>query len=155
MLAHVLQIRSMLVISTYNLRDLKEIMPLAARTLGEDYSPGIYSAIFQNFPQGFVVARQEDRVIGFCIMVPDVDSLRILMLSVHENHRKKGIGSALLKEALARMLSLNYKKLTLEVRETSHESIAFYKKLGFRIDSLLSGYYSNGDNAYRMEMDIG
>ncbi|MCK4717977.1 MAG: GNAT family N-acetyltransferase [Thermoplasmata archaeon] len=145
----------MMVIRTFRQSDLHDVMVLANRTLGEIYNPGIYTAIFQVVPEGFIVSYDNAKLTGLCVAVPEAQALRILMLSVDEEYRRSGIGRTLMKEIVSRFLARGFKSLTLEVRVGNDGGIGFYKELGFSITTMLPNFYSNGDSAYRMIKAIG
>lgn len=146
----------MTVMRTFQPHDLDSVVRLSNRTLRERYDPGIYIAVFQNHPEYFLVAYDSGKFLGFALALPDTESpdLRILMLSVHETYRRQSIGSGLLRELVSRALSSGIKRIVLEVNVENHEAISFYKRLGFSIDQMLSGYYATGHDAYRMSKAI-
>ena len=142
-------------IRTFRPSDLQDIAVLADRTLGENYNPGIYTAVHQTNPEGFIVCHEGNDLIGFAVAVPEENDLRILMLSIHERYRRRGIGSSMLKELVSRFLAKGFKKLVLEVREGNDGAIEFYRNRGFEIESMIPNYYSTGESAYRMTRVIG
>lgn len=75
-------------------------------------------------------------------------------INVHPQHRSKGIGAQLLIHAEQEMSFRRVKKIRLEVSVGNTAAIQLYQKSGFRITTLLKGYYKNtqyGSNeAYRM-----
>ncbi|MCD6461722.1 MAG: GNAT family N-acetyltransferase [Thermoplasmata archaeon] len=140
----------MLTIRGFRPTDLPQVKRLSDRTLGEPYDPNIFSIIHRTQPEGFIVACYGDEIVGFALAVREEGWLRILMLSVSERWRRKGIGSALLEEITSRFRGKGLKGITLEVRVSNHEAISFYHKRGFATVELLHGYYTDGGPAYRM-----
>ena len=140
----------MVLIRTFHPTDLQDVMSLSNRTLGEIYNPGIYTTVFQFSPEGFLVAAENNNLIGFIIGIPEEKHLRILMLSVHERFQRRGIGGVLVQELMSRYMSKRFERIVLEVREGNDQGIKFYQKLGFTIDKMVPHYYSSGENAYRM-----
>lgn len=57
-------------------------------------------------------------------------------LAVLPVYRKKGIGKSLVFHALEKLKALGCPKVNLQVRNTNSEVIAFYKKLGFKVDDV-------------------
>lgn len=78
-----------------------------------------------------------------------LNNLRIYNLAVRSSYQGQGIGKALVESALKKYANPNTKRITLEVEEDS-PAIAFYAKFGFKIESILKGYYAKDKNGFRM-----
>ena len=76
------------------------------------------------------------------------------MLSVNDNNRKQGIGSALLKQFLSEMKNHQITQVELEVRTTNQGALEFYKKQGFILREKLQQFYQNGEDAYNMSKEL-
>ena len=69
--------------------------------------------------------------------------------------RKKGIGSAVLKEYISYLVKNNCKRLFLEVRKSNLGAIELYKSVGFKTDGIRKDYYhSPTEDAYLMSLDF-
>ncbi len=130
--------------------EIQAVYELAKKYLKENYTFDLILNLWNFSPNGFLVAVEGSTVVGFIIGVKtSVDSLRILMLAVDKQHRRRGIGSALL-----RKLQLNFpevRRIYLETRVDNEEAIKFYKKHGFRIVDREADFYTDGSEAYIME----
>jgi ribosomal-protein-alanine N-acetyltransferase len=75
----------------------------------------------------------------------------VISIAVLPEYRKKGIGTALLNEAINRMKN-NYgtEAVYLEVRVSNKDAISLYKKMGFEEVRIIKEYYRNGEDAYVM-----
>ncbi|GAA0150253.1 acyltransferase [Lithospermum erythrorhizon] len=78
----------------------------------------------------------------------------ITKLAVKENYRKKGLGEALLRAAIDKCRTRNVHRISLHVDPLRTSAMSLYKKLGFQVDTLISGYYSSDRDAYRMYLDF-
>lgn len=76
------------------------------------------------------------------------------MLSVNDNNRKQGIGSALLSQFLTEMKNHQITQVELEVRTTNQGALEFYKKQGFILREKLQQFYQNGEDAYNMSKEL-
>ncbi len=76
------------------------------------------------------------------------------MLSVNDNNRKQGIGSALLSQFLLEMKNHEITQVELEVRTTNQGALEFYIKQGFILREKLHQFYQNGEDAYRMSKEL-
>ncbi|MEL6531152.1 MAG: GNAT family acetyltransferase [Pseudomonadota bacterium] len=87
----------------------------------------------------FVVAENEDcGVIGTAMAGYDGHRGWLYAVAVSPDHRRLGIGAALVEEACIRLRSLGCNKLNLQVRARNEAVAAFYKSLGFEIELRIS-----------------
>ena len=145
----------MLKIRHVQANDIFPVIDLAYDTLPERYNPSIFNQFYESFPEGFLVALQNQSLIGFLIGIKTTtDTARILMLSVNNNTRKQGIGSALLKQFISEMKNQRITKVDLEVRTTNQGALEFYLKRGFILREKLHQFYQNGEDAYSMSKEL-
>jgi ribosomal-protein-alanine N-acetyltransferase len=78
----------------------------------------------------------------------------VVSVAVLPQYRRKGIGQALIAEAMDGMRVYNAKQCFLEVRVTNTPAIDLYKKLGFQVTRTIHGYYADGENAYVMSRKL-
>ena len=76
----------------------------------------------------------------------------IAMLTVDDKYRKRGIGVKLARIGICRMFELGCEEIALEAEATNVGALSLYEKLGFMRDELLSRYYLNGSDAYRLRL---
>jgi ribosomal-protein-alanine N-acetyltransferase len=135
--------------------DMFSVIKLASETLTEHYNPSLFNYFYETFPQGFLVADRLHKIIGFVVGLEVVPgTLKIPMLAVKKEHRKQGIGSALLNNFLEEAALQNIKQAELEVRKDNKQAIKFYQKYGFEIVETISKFYQNGEDAYIMRRAI-
>ena len=86
----------------------------------------------------FLVAELESVVVG--VVMAGYDGLRgwINYLAVDIGQRRRGIGSALMRDAERRLRLLGCPKINLQVRAENSEVQAFYAALGFKNDPVAS-----------------
>ena len=93
-----------------------------------------------------------DAQAGFVV----VDGEKIVKLGVHKDFRRRGVGSALLLEAVARVRRARPEgTVELYVRPDNDAAIYLYRKHGFRRRAVLHGFYGEGQPAVRMELALG
>jgi [ribosomal protein S18]-alanine N-acetyltransferase len=135
--------------------DIFPVIALAYDTLPERYNPSIFNQFYESFPEGFLVALHDHTLVGFLIGIKTTKNIaRILMLSVNNNNRKQGIGSALLKKFLSEMKNHEIKQVELEMRTTNEGALKFYIKQGFILREKLQHFYQNGEDAYSMSKEL-
>lgn len=141
----------MLVIRNVKPTDIFAVIKLSHETLTERYSPNLFNYFYETFQQGFLVAEKDGKIIGFIIGIKTAsDHVRILMLGVSTNHRKKKVGTNLIKRFFEIMYENKVGKIDLEVRTNNDIAIQFYKKMGFDIVDVIPMFYQSGEDAYTM-----
>ena len=118
------------------LKDIKRIESL-------DFSLNSYYLLVDN----------EDKVKGYISLYQVLDEVNILYIYVDKELRGNGYGKALFNEALKGITIKNY-KVFLEVRVSNTIAINLYTKLGFKEYAIRKEYYSDGEDAILMEMEV-
>jgi ribosomal-protein-alanine acetyltransferase len=104
----------------------------------------------QNFIDAFrtgylcLVAREQDRIVGFAIVRTLIDDAELLLIAVSPEVRRGGCATALLIDIKARMQALAKSPLHIEVRASNVGAIAFYEARGFIRVGLRKNYYPSG-----------
>ena len=96
----------------------------------------------QNETSRFLVAVEDGRVIGYIGMSAVIDEGYLFNVAVDRQYRKKGVGSALVRELVTFCQKRNYAFLTLEVRESNAPAISLYSRFGFVRVGERKNYYS-------------
>jgi ribosomal-protein-alanine N-acetyltransferase len=129
--------------------------------LPENYSPYFFMELHKRYPATFIVAEQENDIVGYimCRIETGFSNFGLLgigkkghvvSVAVRPEYQHKGIGSALMKEAMKNMKLYKAKECYLEVRVTNTSAVSMYKKLGLQIARTSNGYYADGESAYVM-----
>jgi ribosomal protein S18 acetylase RimI-like enzyme len=86
----------------------------------------------------FLVAVFGGKVAGTAMAGFDGHRGWVYYLAVSPRHRKRGVGSALMKRVEEDLKAMGCPKLNLQVRAWNIGTVAFYKKLGYRIEERVS-----------------
>ena len=89
----------------------------------------------------WLVAVDEDRVIGYIGSQTVLGESDVMNVCVAPEHRRKGIGDSLVQTLINHLKSQDVYKLTLEVRVSNTPAITLYEKLGFQILGRRPNYY--------------
>lgn len=137
-------------IRNFEMPDIRRVMEIEAESL-LDGDAGLYLELYEEWPEGFLVAEKEDEVIGFVVVVltPEGEG-RVFALAVDSRHRGRGVGGALLKAAfnLLRKRKIGY--VRLEVRVSNQIAQRLYKSRGFMEIGFIPFYYKDGEGAIMM-----
>jgi [ribosomal protein S18]-alanine N-acetyltransferase len=117
-------------------RKLLSGVPEAAAWSAEDYR----LALQQNLSMR--VAEEEGIVCGLVVFRTMADEAEILNLAVDSTRRRRGIGSRLMKDALAACKAAGANKIFLEVRDSNQAAQKFYLRMGFTEVGRRREYYS-------------
>ena len=131
--------------------DIGEVMRIERESFREAYPRGIFLVFLENNPDTFLVAEYNGRVIGYVMayLRPDLEG-HIMSIAVDKHYRGNGIGSALLTEAINRLIERGARYIGLEVRVSNERAIRLYERFGFRKVKRIISYYSDGEDAYYM-----
>ncbi|MGY6550507.1 MAG: GNAT family acetyltransferase [Erythrobacter sp.] len=89
-------------------------------------------------PELFVVAQQAGAVVGTVMAGYDGHRGWLYAVAVRPTHQRKGVGSALLKEAELRLSKAGCTKANLQVRAGNEAAAAFYRAHGYLIEERVS-----------------
>lgn len=98
----------------------------------EWHAPDLLSQQIQNPDVSFIIAKDEEKIVGMCnaLLTHQGKKINIQRLHVSPPYQRQGIGSKLIKEALKEFPKAS--KVDLEVEGQNYRALAFYQKHGFR-----------------------
>jgi ribosomal protein S18 acetylase RimI-like enzyme len=79
---------------------------------------------------------------------------RVLSVGVAPEARRRRIATKMMQVAEAICRERSFPSLRLEVSTENFAAIELYRRLGYRTDGVLYGYYSWGEDAYSMEKTL-
>ena len=101
-----------------------------------------------------IVAVEGGKVIGFAIMSYGDEHARLNLFAVDPEHRRKGIGTRLIRWLEKTALVCGAGIVYLEARSGNIAAIKFYESAGYRIVQKISGYYKGKEAAVKMAHDL-
>ncbi len=93
-------------------------------------------------------------VVGFANYWLVHDEVHLLNLATHPNHRRRGIGTRLMDHLVDVATGNDCRLITLEVRRANEGAQALYRSHGFEAVGMRSRYYSDGEDALVMTLDL-
>ena len=141
--------------------DLRSVVHINYVCLPENYTDYFFIDLYKRFPETFIVAEENGQVIGYIMCRVEmglshfgfsgiIKKGHVVAVAVLPQYRRKGVGQALITEAMEGMRLYNAKQCFLEVRVTNTSAVDLYKKLGFEVTRTIHGYYADGEDAYIM-----
>jgi len=133
--------------------------------LPENYAQFFFMDLYERFPATFIVAEENGEIVGYIMCrietgLPDFGLLgiakrgHVISIAVLPEQQHKGVGTALMKEAMANMKGYKAKECFLEVRVSNEPAVNLYKKLGLKTSKVANNYYADGENAYIMTIKL-
>lgn len=145
----------MIKIRSFQPLDTFSVIKLASMTLPEQYNPSLFTFFYETYPQGFIIAESNHKIIGFLVGVKiHQDKAKILMLSINPDFRRQKIGEKLLFQFIKTIINENIKRVELEVRTDNIKAIKFYENYDFKKVEKIKDFYQNGESAYTMRFTI-
>ncbi len=151
---------------TFTVSDLERVMHINTKCLPENYSSYFYKDIYTKYPDTFIVAEMDGEIQGYIMCriekgwskrgrLSPARLTHVVSVAVMESHRRKGIGNALISEAMTRgRKAYECNEGYLEVRVGNEPAIGLYEKLGFTKVKRNYGYYLDGEDAWVMAIPL-
>jgi [ribosomal protein S18]-alanine N-acetyltransferase len=134
------------------LDDLPDVHDIERRSFAVPWPNDAYrNELRSNRLASYVVARADDRLVGFAGIWVMVDEAHITTFAVDPRWRRRGVGERLLLALLDLSVTRGAREATLEVRLSNLPARKLYEKYGFRPVGIRPRYYSdNGEDALIM-----
>ncbi|NLG17012.1 MAG: ribosomal protein S18-alanine N-acetyltransferase [Fibrobacter sp.] len=134
--------------------DIPEIVKIEQQCYPNPWTSSQFADELNNPYSIQILITSEGQIAGFTFAVIICDELQINNLCVSPQFRNKGFGEKLLGQLLTRARSKKAHKAFLEVRESNLPAYNLYRKYGFHTDYKRKGFYSNGETALVMSLDL-
>lgn len=133
-------LRSDISLRPMQMDDLDAIMNIEPTIYSHPWSRGNFSDSLQSGYSAWVML-QNQRIIGYALLMMILDEAHLLNLSVAKSLQKQGLGRYLLHHMM--MVAKRHKAATLflEVRVSNTTAIALYESVGFCEMAIRRGYY--------------
>ena len=122
--------------------------------LGWSWTPSYVVREINKKNSNVVVMVEGNKVIGFAVMKYFDDEARLNLFGVHLKHRRRGVGTRMIKWLEETALINGNGVVYLEARLRNHGAREFYKFLGYKVIQRIPGYYEGRETAIRMAHDL-
>jgi len=133
-------------------RDLIEVVEIESQSFEHPRSGGEMLSRLRKLNVIGVIAEHSNHVLGFMFFELQPGAMELTTIAVHDEHRRKGIGSALLDHLARKLNPYCRKRIRCEIRETNVAGQVFFRANRFQATDVLHGlYYESDEAAYAME----
>lgn len=132
-----------MILSQMNETHVAEIAALEKRCFNDPWSENSIASELGNPLSVWLVALEEEQVIGYVGSQTVMGWTDMMNVAVHPDHRRRGVGRALIEELIRLLKEQGSEQLTLEVRASNESARALYAGLGFTEVGRRKNYYHN------------
>ena len=115
---------------------------------------GIFKEELINPKCHYIVAIQDEDILGFGGISVVLDEANINNIAVRVDKRDIKIGSKILQNLIDISKSLNCSFITLEVNVENSPAIKLYENFGFKNLGIRKNYYNGKTDAYIMKLEV-
>ena len=138
--------------------DLPEVMAIERECFVEPWDEEVFVQTLEWTPFHFFVALAGGILRGFVVGCMETTGSatygHVSNLGVTSAYRGRGLGRVLVARLEQQFIIDGAEGMLLEVRVSNTPAQDFYRRLGYEEAFLLSGYYSNGEDALVMMKEI-
>lgn len=145
-----------MIISNMNESHVQQIAELEKLCFHDPWSEKSIASELGNRLSVWLVALDEDKVVGYVGSQTVIDETDMMNIAVHPDYRNRGVATALIVELTQQLKMFGSKGLMLEVRESNSAAISLYEKHGFVQVGCRRNYYRNPrENALILRKELG
>ena len=134
--------------------DVSRVMEIEVECFPTPWHESAYLTELANRSAYYVVATNNQQIVGYAGMWIIMDEAHITTLGVAPERRRLKIGEQLLVTLLDEALCRGARRATLEVRQSNTAAQSLYRKYGFAAAAIRRAYYTdNRENAVVMWID--
>lgn len=137
--------------------DLPAVLAIERDSQPEPWNEEMFNEELLQPHSRMLVARtsvRTDSLLGYICFRQVADEVQVHNVAVHRDHRRQGIGTALLQRALRFGVAGSARIAVLEVRVNNQGAQKFYERLGFRAVGERPDYYALGESAMIMQLEF-
>jgi ribosomal-protein-alanine N-acetyltransferase len=105
----------------------------------------------------YLTAKVNKKIVGYtgCWFKDKVKEIHIVNLAIKKEFRRKNIATYLINEIINMAKTINFNKITLEVRASNEKAINLYENLDFKKTNIVPNYYhDNKEDAILMIKEL-
>lgn len=91
--------------------------------------------------EAWVLREHGGRIAGYFLLMPVVDEVHLLNITVRPDRQGQGLGSRLMDKVSERAAAIGIASILLEVRPSNQHALAVYRHIGFEQIGVRKNYY--------------
>ena len=123
-----------------NLADVDGVMRIEQQVHVHPWTHGNFNGAL-NSDSVCKVYENGEEMLGYVVLLPAVDEMQLLNISIAAGHQRKGLGRKLLGEIMEIARGMKMRRMLLEVRPSNVAALGLYRDAGFSEIGLRRGYY--------------
>jgi len=143
-----------LLLRPMHLDDLPEVMVVENRCHSAPWGERVFRAELSAAHAHLTVCVDDGEIAGYLCWWLIAGEMEIQNVATDPDRQRRGIGRALVAQALAAGREFGATRALLEVRVGNAGAIALYRGFGFTDSGIRKRYYADGEDALLMELDL-
>ena len=131
----------MITIQEMQLDDLEQVVEIEQQNFSVPWTENGFFSFLLRSDTLFLVAKEEDRILGYLGIMMVLDEGEITNVSVAQTARRRGVGRLLVQTMLDKMRRAGLDMIHLEVRKSNTPAIRLYEQFAFVQDGERKNYY--------------
>lgn len=138
--------------------DMPEVLDIEEASFIAPWSKDLFIKELNNsFSHNLVARRTGDGfpgILGYIVFWDVADETHLLDLAVHPECRRTGIARSLLEAMLSASKEAGKRRVLLELRQDNVKGLSLYSSFSFKEIGIRKKYYSDGEDAIVMDLDL-
>lgn len=138
--------------------DIDEILAIEEASFIAPWSKDLFIKELENsFSHNLLARRSEEGspdIVGYIVFWDVADETHLLDLAVHPDCRRVGVAKRLIEEMLLIAVNGGTRRVILELRQDNDNGLRLYRSFLFKKIGLRKKYYSDGEDAIVMALDL-
>lgn len=126
-------------------RDLDAVVDIEQRAYSHPWTRGNFENSVKAGHIGLTLRDPAGKLAGYAVLMPVVDEMHLLNITIEPARHRQGLGKLLLAVALATAHQHRLPNVLLEVRPSNTAALALYEAAGFETIGRRKGYYPAAD----------
>ncbi|MCG5261650.1 ribosomal-protein-alanine N-acetyltransferase [Cupriavidus gilardii] len=122
-------------------RDLDAVVEIEQRAYSHPWTRGNFENSVKAGHIGLTLRDPAGALAGYAVLMPVVDEMHLLNITIEPARHRRGLGKLLLAVALATAHQHRLPNVLLEVRPSNTAALALYEAAGFEVIGRRKGYY--------------
>jgi ribosomal-protein-alanine N-acetyltransferase len=141
----------MIVFKPLSGNDLTSVFDIALRSLSPVWSRQEYGYFLTQKAAVCFGAFVDEVMVGFVLSLKSIDELDIVAIATDTAHKRKGVGSALLRYLFD---ASGMRTVVLEVDRENEAAVKLYLNAGFQVVGIRKKYYQGKKDAWLMRKEL-